>query len=136
MKPFALDILARVGARVRREDRAGREILRFADLVLDPGTRAVQRGARSIELTPTEFRLLELLLRNPGRVLTRRAIFLRVWGFDFGSRSNSLNVYIGYLRQKTEAGGEPRGSSTPFAASVTSCASCRPLLGNSSAILR
>jgi two-component system response regulator MprA len=68
----------------------------------------VLRGARSIELTPTEFRLLEFLLSNPGRVLTRGAIFLRVWGFDFGPRSNSLNAYIGYLRQKTEAGGEPR----------------------------
>jgi two-component system response regulator MprA len=82
--------------------------LRFADLSLDPSTRDVRRGDRSIELTRTEFLLLELLLRNARQVLTREVIFDRVWGYDFGTNSNSLEVYIGYLRRKTEAGGEPR----------------------------
>lgn len=82
--------------------------LRFADLELDPLTREVRRGNRSIELTPTEFSLLELLMRNPRQVLTRQVIFDRVWHFDFGPKSNLLYVYIGYLRRKTEASGEPR----------------------------
>ena len=84
------------------------EVLRFADLSLDPATREVQRGDRRIELTRTEFLLLELLLRNARQVLPREVIFDRVWGYDFGANSNSLEVYIGYLRRKTEADGEPR----------------------------
>jgi two-component system response regulator MprA len=86
---------------------AGRE-LRFADLSLDPRTRRVRRGNRRIELTPLEFSLLELLLANPDTVLPRSAIFEHVWGFDFGASSNSLNVYVGYLRRKTEAEDETR----------------------------
>jgi two-component system response regulator MprA len=85
----------------------GRE-LRFGDLRLDPRTRRVCRGSRQIELTPIEFSLLELLLANPHTVIPRSLIFERVWGFDFGGTSNSLNVYVGYVRRKTEAGGEPR----------------------------
>ena len=84
------------------------DVLRFADLELDPATREVRRGGESIELTRTEFALLELFLRNPRQVLTRSVIFERVWGYDFGFGSNSLDVYIGYLRRKTEAGGKPR----------------------------
>lgn len=82
--------------------------LRYLDLVLDPRTRVVLRGSRRIELTPIEFALLELLLENVETVLARSLIFERVWGFDLGATSNSLNVYIGYLRRKTEANGEPR----------------------------
>ena len=109
-KPFALEeLLARVRALLRRTTEEGSgEVLRFADLELDPGTREVRRGERSIELTRTEFSLLELFLRNPRQVLTRSVIFERVWGYDFGFGSNSLDVYIGYLRRKTEAAGEPR----------------------------
>ena len=83
-------------------------MLEFADLTLDTGTRQVRRGSRDMELTRTEFSLLELFLRNPRQVLTRSLIFERVWGYDFGPTSNSLEVYVGYLRRKTEAGGEPR----------------------------
>jgi two-component system, OmpR family, response regulator MprA len=110
VKPFALEeLLARIRALLRRGDAAGRDgALRFADLSLDPATREVKRGDRSIELTRTEFHLLELFLRNPRQVLTRSLIFERVWGYDFGPTSNSLDVYVGYLRRKTEAGGEPR----------------------------
>jgi two-component system, OmpR family, response regulator MprA len=108
-KPFALEeLLARVRALLRRTTDDGGEVLRFADLELDPGTREVRRGDRRIELTRTEFSLLELFLRNPRQVLTRSVIFERVWGYDFGFGSNSLDVYIGYLRRKTEAAGEPR----------------------------
>jgi two-component system, OmpR family, response regulator MprA len=109
-KPFALEeLLARVRALLRRTTEGDDgELLRFADLELDPGTRLVLRGDRSIELTRTEFSLLELFLRNPRQVLTRSVIFERVWGYDFGFGSNSLDVYIGYLRRKTEAAGEPR----------------------------
>jgi two-component system response regulator MprA len=108
-KPFALDeLLARVRALLRRTSEESGEVLRFADLELDPGTRQVHRGDRAIELTRTEFSLLELFLRNPRQVLTRSVIFERVWGYDFGFASNSLDVYIGYLRRKTEAGEEPR----------------------------
>ena len=110
-KPFALEeLLARVRALLRRAsngDRAG-EVLRFADLELDAGTREVRRSGRKIELTRTEFSLLELFMLNPRQVLTRSIIFERVWGYDFGFASNSLDVYIGYLRRKTEAGGKPR----------------------------
>ena len=84
------------------------DVLRFADLELDPATREVRRGGDAIELTRTEFALLELFLLNPRQVLTRSIIFERVWGYDFGFGSNSLDVYIGYLRRKTEAGGKPR----------------------------
>jgi two-component system, OmpR family, response regulator MprA len=83
-------------------------VLRFADLVLDPGRYTVHRGGRPLELTRTEFALLELFLRNPRQVLTRSVIFDRVWGYDFGPASNSLEVYVGYLRRKTEAAAEPR----------------------------
>jgi two-component system response regulator MprA len=87
---------------------AGEGVLAFGDLVLNLKTREVFRGRRPIDLTRTEFRLLELFLRNPRQVLTREVIFDRVWGFDFGPRSNTLSVYIGYLRRKIEAGGEAR----------------------------
>ena len=108
-KPFALEeLLARVRALIRRSTDGANEKLRFADLELDPGTREVRRGGEPIELTRTEFSLLELFLRNPRQVLTRSIIFERVWGYDFGYASNSLDVYIGYLRRKTEAGGRPR----------------------------
>jgi two-component system, OmpR family, response regulator MprA len=109
-KPFALEeLLARVRALLRRAtDTDGGEVLSFANVMLDLGTREVRRGGRLIELTRTEFALLELFLRNPRQVLTRSIIFERVWGYDFGFASNSLDVYIGYLRRKTEAGGEPR----------------------------
>jgi two-component system response regulator MprA len=108
-KPFALDeLLARLRALLRRTGDGGADTLRFADLELDPGTREVARGEEQIELTRTEFSLLELFLRNPRQVLTRSIIFERVWGYDFGFGSNSLDVYIGYLRRKTEAGGKPR----------------------------
>ena len=108
-KPFALDeLLARVRALLRRSQEDGSERLSFGDLELDPGTREVTRGGEAIELTRTEFSLLELFLRNPRQVLTRSIIFERVWGYDFGFGSNSLDVYIGYLRRKTEAGGKPR----------------------------
>jgi two-component system response regulator MprA len=107
-KPFALDeLLARVRALLRRSPSSD-EPVRFADVVLDPASRVVTRGSRTIELTRTEFALLELFLRNPRRVLSRSEILLGVWGYDFGPTSNSLDVYIGYLRRKTEAGGEPR----------------------------
>ena len=108
-KPFALEeLLARVRALLRRTTDGSGETLRFADLVLDPGTREVTREGERIELTRTEFSLLELFMRNPRQVLTRTVIFERVWGYDFGYASNSLDVYIGYLRRKTEAEGEPR----------------------------
>jgi two-component system response regulator MprA len=108
-KPFALEeLLARVRALLRRTSDGSGQTLRFADLELDPGTREVKRGDEVIELTRTEFSLLELFLLNPRQVLTRSLIFERVWGYDFGFASNSLDVYIGYLRRKTEAGGRPR----------------------------
>jgi two-component system, OmpR family, response regulator MprA len=110
VKPFALDeLLARIRALLRRSSPSADERpQRFADLELDPVTRDVRRGDRTIELTRTEFLLLELFLLNPKRVLTREVIFDRVWGYDFGPSSNALEVYVGYLRRKTEAGGEPR----------------------------
>jgi len=109
VKPFALaELLARVRALLRRSADGAVDVLRFADIELDPATREVQRGDDLIELTRTEFALLELFLLNPRQVLTRSVIFERVWGYDFGFGSNSLDVYIGYLRRKTEAGGKPR----------------------------
>jgi two-component system, OmpR family, response regulator MprA len=108
-KPFALEeLLARLRALLRRMAPGTQEVSRFADLELNPGTREVRRGAVPIELTRTEFNLLELFMRNPRQVLTRSVIFERVWGYDFGFASNSLDVYIGYLRRKTELDGKPR----------------------------
>ena len=110
VKPFALEeLLARVRALLRRTvngDSLG--VLRFADVSLDPATHEVRRGTREIELTRTEFLLLELFLLNPRQVLPRSLIFERVWGYDFGPSSNSLEVYVGYLRRKLEADGEAR----------------------------
>ena len=109
VKPFALDeLLARLRALLRRLGPQEGDVLQFADVTLDPATRLVHRGGDPIELTRTEFALLELFLLNPRQVLTRSVIFERVWGYDFGSSSNSLGVYMGYLRRKTEEGGEPR----------------------------
>ena len=108
-KPFALEeLLARLRALLRRTADGSGETLRFEDLELDPKTREVRRGGEPIDLTRTEFSLLELFLLNPRQVLTRSLIFERVWGYDFGSTSNSLDVYVGYLRRKTEAGGKQR----------------------------
>jgi two-component system response regulator MprA len=109
VKPFALEeLFARLRAILRRSADGAVEALRFADLELDPSTREVRRGGDPIELTRTEFSLLELFMLNPRQVLTRSVIFERVWGYDFGPGSNSLDVYIGYLRRKTESGGKPR----------------------------
>lgn len=109
VKPFALDeLLARVRALLRRTADTDVEVRRAADLVLDPRSRVVTRGDRTIELTKTEFDLLDLLLLNAGIVLERSTIYDRIWGYDFGTSSKSLDVYIGYLRRKTEEGGEPR----------------------------
>ena len=130
VKPFALqELLARLRALLRRSvlapappergqppDERGQSldngtagsVLRFADLVLDPVTREVRRGARIVRLTRTEFAILEVFLRHPREVLTRRTLFEQVWGYDFGENSNSLHVYLGYLRRKLEAEGEPR----------------------------
>ena len=109
VKPFALrELLARLRALLRRTADPTNGVLTHADLSLDPETREVLRGGRRIDLTRTEFLLLELLLRNARRVLTREVIFEQVWGYDMDWNSNSLEVYIGYLRRKTEAGGEPR----------------------------
>jgi two-component system, OmpR family, response regulator MprA len=110
VKPFALEeLLARLRALLRRNGAsAGNGTLTFGDLSLDAGTRQVRRGPRSIELTGTEFLLLEVFLLNPRRVLTRALIFERVWGYDFGPSSNALEVYVGYLRRKLERDGEPR----------------------------
>jgi two-component system response regulator MprA len=109
-KPFAHEeLVARLRALLRRTGWEGDDrILRFADLELDPVGHEVRRDDRVLELTRTEFLLLELLMLHPRQVLTRATIFDRVWGYDFGPASNSLEVYIGYLRRKTEAGGEPR----------------------------
>jgi two-component system, OmpR family, response regulator MprA len=110
IKPFALDELnARVRALLRRasDDDHG-ERLRYLDLTLDVAAARAHRGARLLELTRTEQRLLELLLRNPEQVLPRDMIYERVWGHDISATSNSLDVYVGYLRRKTEDGGEPR----------------------------
>ncbi|ONM48340.1 response regulator transcription factor [Nocardia donostiensis] len=111
-KPFALEeLLARLRALLRRrapDQGEASEAMRFADLSLDPVTREVSRGARAISLTRTEFSLLEMLMANPRRVLTRGRILEEVWGYDFPTSGNALEVYIGYLRRKTEADGEPR----------------------------
>jgi two-component system response regulator MprA len=117
-KPFALqELLARVRALLRRTEYSTGSVpaaehqsslLSFADLDLDPGTREVTRGSRSIRLTRTEFTILEAFLRNPRLVLTRTMMFEQVWGYDFGASSNGLDVYISCLRRKLEAEGEPR----------------------------
>jgi two-component system response regulator MprA len=106
VKPFALEELgARLRALLRRSGAPTAELLRYADLVLDPAGHTAARGDTPLELTRTEFLLLELLLRHPRQVLTRTQIFEQVWGYDFGPSSNSLEVYVGYLRRKL---GEPR----------------------------
>ncbi|MGZ6779484.1 MAG: response regulator transcription factor [Mycobacterium sp.] len=110
-KPFALEeLLARMRALLRRTtpDDGESAAMTFADLTLDPVTREVTRGQRQISLTRTEFALLEMLIANPRRVLTRSRILEEVWGFDFPTSGNALEVYVGYLRRKTEAEGEPR----------------------------
>jgi two-component system response regulator MprA len=110
VKPFALDeLLARLRALLRRSGAgAPGQTLRYSDLTLDPVAHQVKRGDREIELTRTEFLLLELFMLHPRQVLTRSVIFERVWGYDFGPDSNSLEVYVSYLRRKLEAAGEPR----------------------------
>jgi two-component system response regulator MprA len=108
VKPFALaELLARLRALLRRRGGEG-EVLRFADLVLDLSSREARRGERTFSLTRIEFDLLELFLRHPRQVLTREVLLDRVWGYNFDSGTNSLAVYVGYLRRKTEAGHEPR----------------------------
>ncbi|MFF0295965.1 response regulator transcription factor [Kitasatospora sp. NPDC004615] len=115
-KPFATEeLLARIRALLRRTDppRAedegtGSADFALADLVLDPAARLAHRGTRRLDLTKTEFDLLELLLRNQGTVLTRHQIYQRIWGYEFDTDSRSLDVYVGYLRRKTEENGEPR----------------------------
>ena len=109
-KPVALEeLLARLRALLRRGGPTGAtSVLAAGDLVLDPAARTAGRGGRDIDLTKTEFDLLELLLLNAGIVLERQVIYERIWGYDFETTSNPLDVYIGYLRRKTEAGGEPR----------------------------
>jgi two-component system response regulator MprA len=111
VKPFALkELKARLRALLRRAETPedDGEVLRFADLALDRGAWEARRGARKLELSRTEFQLLALFMEHPKQVLTRSQIFERVWGYDFGSSSNSLGVYMGYLRRKTEEAGEPR----------------------------
>lgn len=112
VKPFALEeLLARVRALLRRGGPAedvSPEVLRVEDVVLDTAAMRATRGGRPLELTRTEFELLELFLANPDRVLTRDVLHDRVWGYDAGTASNTLEVYVGYLRRKLEAAGEPR----------------------------
>lgn len=112
-KPFALEeLLARIRALLRRSrplsDDATDHVLRFTDLELDLHARAARRGGRDVQLTRTEFELLAVLMQHPRRVLSRELILDEVWGYDFPTSANSLEVYVGYLRRKTEAGGEPR----------------------------
>lgn len=110
VKPFAFEeLLARIRALFRRSTPNTRpEVLTFGDLLLDTGTHRAQRGSRIIDLTAKEYELLELFMRHPRQVLTREVIFDRVWSYDFGGESNIIEVYIRYLRQKTESEGEPR----------------------------
>ncbi|GIK28299.1 MAG: response regulator transcription factor [Phototrophicaceae bacterium] len=110
VKPFSIDeLMARVRALFRRATPTSRpEVLRFADLTLDTGTHRAYRGDHAIDLTAKEYDLLELFMRNPRQVLTRDVIFDRVWGYDFGGESNIIEVYVRYLRQKTEANNEAR----------------------------
>jgi two-component system response regulator MprA len=109
VKPFAFDeLLARIRAQFRRTHPQAAEVLRFADLSMDTSTREVKRGDRKLELTSKEHDLLELFMRHPRQVLTRDTIYDRIWNYDFGGESNIIEVYVRYLRQKLEAGGEPR----------------------------
>jgi two-component system response regulator MprA len=109
VKPFEFDeLVARVRALLRRARPEAADLLAFVDLRLDTGTHQAYRGDRPIELTAKEYELLDLFLRHPRQVLTREVIFDRVWGYDFGGESNIIEVYVRYLRQKTEAGGEAR----------------------------
>jgi two-component system response regulator MprA len=109
VKPFAFDeLLARIRVLLRRSQPAEGEVLRFSDLSLNTATREVTRGDKTIELTAQEFDLLELLMRHPRQVLKRDRIYERVWGYDFGGESHVIEVYVGYLRSKLEAGGLPR----------------------------
>jgi two-component system response regulator MprA len=109
VKPFAFDeLLARIRALLRRAAPTQPDVLHFADLSLDTGTRQAFRAERAIDLTAKEYELLELFMRHPRQVLTREVIFDRVWGYDFGGESNIIEVYVRYLRQKTEANGESR----------------------------
>lgn len=109
VKPFAPEeLVARVKALLRRSQAERHEVLRYADVELDTGTRLAHRGAREIELSPTEYELLSLFLRRPRQVLTREIIMDRIWGLDFEGSSNILEVYVGYLRAKLEAEDEPR----------------------------
>jgi two-component system response regulator MprA len=109
VKPFALEeLLARLRALLRRTSAPEAQLLSYEDLTLDPGTREVVRAEHHIQLTRTEFSLLELLLRHPRQVLTRAQILDEVWGYDFGTTGNALEVYVGYLRRKTEVDGLPR----------------------------
>jgi two-component system response regulator MprA len=109
VKPFAFDeLLARIRALLRRAGPSQAEVLRFADLELDAGTRQARRGGKTIELTAKEYELLELFMRNPRNVLTRDTIYDRVWGYDFGGESNIIEVYVRYLRRKIELDGLPR----------------------------
>jgi len=108
-KPFALDeLLARVRALLRRATGDVSQVIRYEDLVIDPAARTVTRGEDPVQLTKTEFDLLVLLARTPGIVLDRDTIYEEIWGIDFLTSSNSLDVYVGYLRRKTEEGGRPR----------------------------
>src|SRR5258708_6889008 len=109
VKPFAYEeLMARIRALLRRQAPRTRKVLRYADLSMDLGTREVRRGERPLSLTPKEFDLLQHFLRNPRHVLTRDRILDAVWGYDFGATSNSVDVYVGYLRQKLEDGGDSR----------------------------
>jgi len=109
VKPFALEeLLARIRVQLRRREPVSRRELRYADLRLDTASREASRGARQISLTATEYELLKLFLEHPRQVLTRDLIYDRVWGYDFGSESKVIEVYVRYLREKLEAGGEPR----------------------------
>jgi two-component system response regulator MprA len=109
IKPFSFDeLLARIRALLRRAQPTQPEVYRFADLELDTGTRQGRRGGETFDLTAKEYELLELFMRNPKRVLTRDVIYDRVWGYDFGGESNIIEVYVRYLRQKTEANGGER----------------------------
>jgi two-component system response regulator MprA len=109
VKPFApAELLARIRSLLRRTAEGGEKPLRYVDLIIDPITRETRRGDRELSLSPKEFDLLSYLLRHPRQVLPRERILEEVWGYDFGGEDNVLDVYIGYLRAKTEAGGEPR----------------------------
>lgn len=109
VKPFALEeLLARVRALLRRAQQGGEQQLRFADLILDTSLHEARRGDRQISLTTKEYELLHYFMRQPRRVISREELMDRIWGYDFSGESNVLEVYIGYLRNKLEAGGEKR----------------------------